>query len=512
VLKESQLAELYTMLRARDVFENNCGENCVENLIMAATDATEEELARVKDGKFPDRTTPIQMEKRVWRAQVRSEYVEPEQEIDENDQLDYIFKNAGKTALKTKVDLPPRDDVILWNEAKHGEELKDNFQKRDCPEEHLPVVQYLIQQYWDIFCREGALRPICGFQFRIDARNHPPTTCKVPRYGPHESMIMKKLLGKLFNAEVIEIDEGPYGAMVVLAQKPNQEHKHHSEYIFHLCVSYRLLNAITRPFLFPLPRCDDAVQEIDPREYAFDAGYWQVLIEKNSREKTGFYTPTGKAHWRNMPMGIKNAAAYFVCVVLNMKTEWDEHWEKEENGVRLIQAFLDKYGELSPSMLLQNSDARELYKTGKPGSSVIVDDLIVYAMNPPVLLAYFEAILTVLLHYRVAIRLRKCHFLPEKAEFVGIDVCRDGNSPASSKYTAIRNLKPPKLFSDLRMFIGLLGFYAQRLPYYEERIAQWREYIKQKPPPNTSKEEEHAKLTALWNPKTPRCSTASSRK
>ena len=48
---------------------------------------------------------------------------------------------------------------------------------------------------------------------------------------------------------------------------------------------------ITRPFLFPLPCCDDAVQEIGPREYALtmdsDAGYWQVLIENNSREKTG---------------------------------------------------------------------------------------------------------------------------------------------------------------------------------------------------------------------------------
>jgi hypothetical protein len=48
-----QARKLYTMLRARDVFENNCGDNCVENLIMAATYTTEEELARVKDGKFP---------------------------------------------------------------------------------------------------------------------------------------------------------------------------------------------------------------------------------------------------------------------------------------------------------------------------------------------------------------------------------------------------------------------------------------------------------------------------
>ena len=35
---------------------------------------------------------------------------------------------------------------------------------------------------------------------------------------------------------VIEDDFGPYGAMIVLAAKPNQGHVHWMEYIFRLCV------------------------------------------------------------------------------------------------------------------------------------------------------------------------------------------------------------------------------------------------------------------------------------
>jgi hypothetical protein len=58
---------------------------------------------------------------------------------------------------------------------------------------------------------------------------------------------MTRLLSELETKKIIEDDDGPYGAMIVLAAKPNQEHVHWSEYVFRLCVSYRLLNAITRP-------------------------------------------------------------------------------------------------------------------------------------------------------------------------------------------------------------------------------------------------------------------------
>ena len=47
-------------------------------IILAATDATEEELAKAKDGVFPDGTRAVEVEKRKWRAQVKSEYIEPQ--------------------------------------------------------------------------------------------------------------------------------------------------------------------------------------------------------------------------------------------------------------------------------------------------------------------------------------------------------------------------------------------------------------------------------------------------
>ena len=48
--------------------------------------------------------------------------------------------------------------------------------------------------------------------------------------------------------------------MVVLAQNPYQEHiQDICDFVWRMCVSYRRLNAVTKPFQFPIPRGDAAI-------------------------------------------------------------------------------------------------------------------------------------------------------------------------------------------------------------------------------------------------------------
>ena len=57
---------------------------------------------------------------------------------------------------------------------------------------------------------------------------------------------------------------GPWGSMVVLAAKPHQENVNDIEkFVWRLCVSYRALNRITKPFQFPIPRCDNSLYLLD---------------------------------------------------------------------------------------------------------------------------------------------------------------------------------------------------------------------------------------------------------
>ncbi len=409
--------------------------------------------------------------------------------------------------LKPTTRLPPRTDEIKYAPAKHAKEFDTGIQWRDCPPQHRPIIEAIIKEYWDVYSKAGMKNPIRGFEFTIDTGHSAPICCKVPRYGPHESRVMTHLVKMLEDKGLVEDDEGPYGAIIVLASKPNQGHIHWTQFIFRLCISYRALNAFTRPFIFPVSRCDDSVEEISDREvtitHDLDSGYWQVLLHKQSREKTAFFTPEGKKHWCRMPMGIMNAHAFFVAMLIQFKHEWHGHYTAE--GLQLIDRIIQLYKDLTPpefQHMLKATIGRpssDIHATGDPGSAVIVDNIIMYAKCVVSLLAYYLSILKTLKFYRVTANLRKGRYFPTRAEFVGTDVLATGNAPAESKYHAIEKLTRPILFTDLRMLIGMLGFYQKWLPLYETRIIPWRDYQKAKPIAGSGSKPEEAKiLQALW--------------
>jgi RNase H-like domain found in reverse transcriptase len=258
---------------------------------------------------------------------------------------------------------------------------------------------------------------------------------------------------------------------------------------------------------FPIPRCDDEAEKMGNCEFAItadlDAGYWQVLMHKYARDKTGFFTPDGKKHFCDLPMGIKNAAPFFVCMMLELKAIWDHDFFKTPAGIALIGEIKRKYAVFSAKALTEDkltASPEALLSRDPPDSSIIIDDLLLFAKQPVPLLAYSISVLQVFLHHRVSIKLRKTRFPPSSAEFVGQDLKAKGNAPAASKYTAIRALGRPLSFGDLHMLVGLFGFYSRWIPWFEDKIGSWQQILKLKPPVHTAVEEEVAKLKANWTP------------
>jgi RNase H-like domain found in reverse transcriptase/Integrase zinc binding domain/Reverse transcriptase (RNA-dependent DNA polymerase) len=441
--------------------------------IFAASSATKEEEERAaKLSTLDPKAKPVHVEKRLWRPQVTSQYKEPDCIPDSTSDLEILYKDYGNTIWTTKTELSPRDknDIIDFQKEKHQLEFDRNIQWRECPDELQPKVTDLLKRYWDVFAEEGVRKHIRGVKFHVDTGDAEPICVKSPRYGPHESRVISSLLEKLEQNGLIEDDDGPWGAIIVLAAKPNQEHVHWSQYIWRLCVSYRKLNAITRPFAFPIIRCDDAVQAIGDRKFYItmdlDSGYWQIEAEPASRSKLAFFTPNGKKRWTVMPMGATNAHPVFVAFVSRMKIQWDKLAE---------QQGLSRYI-----------------------SQVIVDDIILAAHDVDTLLKYFECVLEILQLFRCTAKLRKCRFFVPIAEFVGLDVHPEGNAPAKSKFQAFRDLGRPIKFTDLNMLIGIFGFYQGHLPLFEVRIARWREHQKLRPPKGAPLEEEIDILKKQW--------------
>ena len=152
-----------------------------------------------------------------------------------------------------------------------------------------------VKEFFDCFREEGVSSPVHGYELVIDTGDHTPIRVKQPRYGMHETPIMKKAISELLRLKHIKLNvNSPWGFRITLAAKPHQEHVNDiQDFIWRFCINYILLNRITRPASYPIPRCDDAVMYgFGSATYfiLFDAysGYHQVRLSKESIEKTLF--------------------------------------------------------------------------------------------------------------------------------------------------------------------------------------------------------------------------------
>jgi hypothetical protein len=289
---------------------------------------------------------------------------------------------------------------------------------------------------------------------------------------------MKQVNALLDNDWIYECG-GPYGSLIVLAPKPHQEHVNDiNKFIWRMCVSYRQLNAITKPFEYPIPRCDDAITilivggdeiyiiTVDARQ-----GYHQVAVRKLDQEKLAFFAPDGKKYtWKVMPFGPMNAPAFYTAMMGAFKVEWDKLFIQE----------LTKKHTIGNQKVVLKSDGTTLVgtKTVSTGSKVIIDDILIWSNNLEMILLYFECICRVFVKYRVSFRLDKCEFLKNRVEYVGHDLMPSGNCPAKSKFNLISDWKLPTTGTALHSFVGLVNFYAKYCPFFEVKLKPLRRMIK----------------------------------
>ena len=429
-----------------------------------------------KEKREKDGSGTVEVDKVPYRPKLPSLYTEPEYFLEDDEYLDIACKGAGKALLRSKQTPPPRTDIIVYNTLTHKHEFDSEIRWRQCPQRNRQHITSLIQKYWDAFAREGLKRTLLGYEFFIDVGQAKPTCAKHTRYGHHEQSIMKVLVDDLEANGLIEDDFGPWGAIIVLAIKAHQQHKHWSDVDWRLCVSYRSLNAITRPFAFHAQRCDDAVDLIPCDAKYFISldlkwGYWQLKLHEASRDKTAFFVPEGKKHWKVVPMGILNAHPCFCYVVGEMQKEW---------------------------RTLFHARIHDTAKT--TDSKCIVDDILIYSPTLENALLFLECVLQVLVKYRVTVGLSKCNFLAPSLEFVAVDVSALGNAPAKSKFPALEALTQaaPKTATAVLGIIGFLGFYQLWIPWFEVRINRWRRYKKDAPPLSAPKAAQQAFFKDKW--------------
>jgi hypothetical protein len=73
--------------------------------------------------------------------------------------------------------------------------------------------------------------------------------------------------------------------------------------------------------------------------------------------------------------------------------------------------------------------------------------------------------------YQLSLCLRKSHIFPKHFEFIGIDVCLDGNCPTIPKHQLLEHWPQPETVHDVAKIIGFAQFYSKFIPHFELWIA-----------------------------------------
>ena len=384
---------------------------------------------------------------------------------DPSDDFDHFLHNMDECTLVRKRKHPPRpiDGIdpafdVQYDEAIHGEKFDKDFKPSPLlTDEQNKQLADLIKEFWCVFDDKGLFVPIKDYEVEVNTGTAAPIAIKKIQYGPRETPIMRKAITKLAELKQIsQIQDGQWLFKALLAPKPHQEHVCDiKDFVWRFCVNYIRLNSVTKQIIYPIPRCDAAVSISFGKAkfwWLMDApmGYHQMKVAENSSEKMAFQgTDAIKWTYNVMPFGPVNCPATFIMFIHDMDANWKD---------------------LAKSKGIEIGD--------DTNTRIIVDNIFSFAITFLVALQYLRCQLMVCPAQNLSLKLGKCHFFPVRVEYVGIDVTREGNRPAQSKFDLLKTWPKPTIIRDIASFVGFAVFYAAFIPLFETRVQTLRSIMK----------------------------------
>jgi hypothetical protein len=249
--------------------------------------------------------------------------------------------------------------------------------------------------------------------------------------------MVKEEFDKLLEAGFIrpmEITE--WVSLVVLALKKNGKLK--------VCVNYKALNKITKKDRYPLPFCEENLEEVAGHEkYTFGDGYMgyhQMKIALEDQLKTTSTTPWGTFCYTVMPFSLCNAPGTFQCLMN-----------------KVFDPFLGLF----------------LW--------VFIDDFGVYSDRASHL-AKLELIVQRLDSSGVILSTKKITIGFSEGKMVGHIVSKDGVAIDLEKLDRISKLPFPTMKKTLRGFLGMVGYYCRFIHMFATKAHSLTRFLREDAP------------------------------
>jgi hypothetical protein len=257
------------------------------------------------------------------------------------------------------------------------------------------------------------------------------------RFSKQHKEELDKHIKELLANGLIEPSLSPYAAAALVVPKYNPDGTVKG---WRLVIDYRLLNAITIKYQYPMPRIDDVLDSINGARFfsSCDAtwGFWQLRLHPDDIKKTAFRTPSGLYQWRVLPMGLSNSPAVFQRTMASFFQK--EYTKPDGTKVTALGSFIQVY----------------------------MDDLLIYSKTAEEHAAHLDFVFATLRDNGIYLNPKKCEFNKPEVRFLGHLVSRRGVRPDPAKVGVMKEWPVPTDRNELYRFLGFANYFRQFIKNY----------------------------------------------
>uniref|UniRef100_A0A0N5BUR8 RNA-directed DNA polymerase n=1 Tax=Strongyloides papillosus TaxID=174720 RepID=A0A0N5BUR8_STREA len=356
-----------------------------------------------------------------------------------------ILKNTPVClAIQLKPDeIISAEDEYVAPEAQWEEDLPDSRRTKPLSNKEMLAIieipkqlQPLILKYKDIFYEymNDPGRYTGMIKHEINLKEDSKIVRKpLRKYRPEQEEAMMTILDDMLKDGQIEKSRSPWASPVLMVKKKTGD--------WRKVVDYREVNLVTKDETSVLPLIEDILEKVSGKEiYStidLASGFFQIPIEKKSKEITAFITPKGLFQYNVTPMGLSGSPSTFQRVM-------------EES-----------FGDMRENVIAYMDD---IIVSGKEESHI--QDV--------------ERVFKKLKEIGMKAKLRKCNFWQKKVEFLGHYVSKDGIEINQKKVEAINKLTIPKNRKELRAFLGATNYFRRFILNYAKLAAPLTKLLSEK--------------------------------
>lgn len=282
----------------------------------------------------------------------------------------------------------------------------------------------IIQEYSDCFSADtGELGVTNKIEVNIELNSDKPVCYRPYRLSFAEKEIMREKVSDMLSNGIIRESSSNYASPIILVRKKNGDHR--------LCVDFRKLNSITVKDKYPLPIIEEHIEKLGGKKFFtgldMSQSFYQIPVASGSIHKTGFVTPEGHYEFLRMPFGLANSPAIFQRLMDNI------------------------FSSLRHDKVLP-----------------YIDDVLLPTTTELEGLDLLKVVLNIIRDAGLTLNLEKCFFLQTKIDYLGYEICKEGIRPGIQKINAVANYTEPRNVHELRMFLGLTGYFRKFVQNYAE--------------------------------------------